>query len=429
MSNSQLVNYVKISPNKTSPRNHVIDTITIHCMAGNMKIESCGYMFEQSSRAASSNYGIGSDGRIAMYVEEKDRSWCSSNRANDHRAITIEVANDGGAETGWHVSDRAMISLIELCVDICKRNNIKELKWKADKNLIGQVDKQNMTVHRWFAAKECPGDYLYSKHSYIASEVNKRLNKNNVSAKVKIDMSIEQIYKYFKSKGLTDAGVAGLLGNLDAESGIRANNMQNSYEKQLGLTDITYTAYMQYEIDENRLGTFYNDKVGYGIAQWTFWSRKKELAEFSISVGHTIDSMQMQVGFLYKELTTKYKHVLNVLKSSNDVKQCSDCVLTQFEKPLNQSEEVKAVRYKKSLNYYNKYASNKLNKDVPFLVKVDISNLIIRKGSGTNYAKYGYIPKGTYTIVDVQQGQGSRLGWGKLKSGLGWISLDYVIIK
>lgn len=153
--NSPLVSYTKISPNKTSPRNHVIDTITIHCMAGNLSVERCGAVFAPTTRKASSNYGIGSDGRIAMYVEEKDRSWCTSNRTNDMRAITIEVANDGSAPD-WHVSDKALNSLIELVADICKRNNIKELKWQGNKSLIGQINKQNMTVHRWFAAKACP---------------------------------------------------------------------------------------------------------------------------------------------------------------------------------------------------------------------------------------------------------------------------------
>lgn len=175
MSNSSLVSHTKISPNKTSPRNHKIDTITIHCMAGNLTVEACGNMFAKVSRRASSNYGIDSDGRIAMYVEEKDRSWCSSNKANDHRAVTIEVANDGGAETGWHISNKAYNALIALLVDICKRNNIKQLLWKADKSLIGKVDKQNMTVHRWFAAKACPGDYLYNLHGQIAKEVNEIL--------------------------------------------------------------------------------------------------------------------------------------------------------------------------------------------------------------------------------------------------------------
>jgi len=175
MSNSSLVSYTQISPNKTSPRNHAIDTITIHCMAGNLSIETCGNVFAPSSRQASSNYGIGSDGRIGMYVEEKDRSWCSSNAANDHRAVTIEVANDGGAETGWHVSDKAYQALINLVADICKRNNIKKLLWKGDKSLIGQISQQNMTVHRWFAAKACPGDYLYNLHGQIADAVNAKL--------------------------------------------------------------------------------------------------------------------------------------------------------------------------------------------------------------------------------------------------------------
>lgn len=175
MNNSNLICYTKISPNKTSPRNHKIDTISIHCMAGNLSVETCGNVFAPSSRQASSNYGIGSDGRIAMYVEEKDRSWCTSSASNDNRAVTIEVANDGGAETGWHVSDKAYKALLDLVTDICRRNGIKRLLWKGDKALIGQVDKQNMTVHRWFAAKACPGDYLYNLHGQIAAEVNKRL--------------------------------------------------------------------------------------------------------------------------------------------------------------------------------------------------------------------------------------------------------------
>lgn len=173
MSNSSLVSYTKISPNRTSPRNHRIDTITIHCMACDLSVERCGAVFAKRTRMASSNYGVGSDGRIAMYVEEKDRSWCSSNRANDHRAITIEVACE--PVHPYKVTDAAMTALINLLEDICRRNDIKQLLWKGDKSLIGQVDKQNMTVHRWFAKKACPGGYLYGKHGYIAAEVNKRL--------------------------------------------------------------------------------------------------------------------------------------------------------------------------------------------------------------------------------------------------------------
>ena len=176
MSDSSLVNYTAISPFRTVPRNHKIDTITIHCMAGNFSVETCGNIFQRSGRNASSNYGIGSDGRVGLYCPEKDRSWCSSNRDNDHRAITIEVANDGGAETGWHISDKAMETLIKLCADICQRNGIQKLVWSDKKSdRVGHKNGVNMTCHRDFAAKACPGDYIYSKEGYIAAEVNKLL--------------------------------------------------------------------------------------------------------------------------------------------------------------------------------------------------------------------------------------------------------------
>lgn len=180
MSNSPLVSCTRLSPNRTSPRNHAIDTITIHCMAGNASVESCGALFAKASAEASSNYGIGSDGRIALYVDEGDRSWASSNAANDHRAVTIEVANSGG-EPDWPVSDQAYAALINLCVDICRRNGIQKLLWRGDKSLVGQVDRQNMTAHRWFAAKACPGDYLYSRFGEIAAQVNERLEEEHVT--------------------------------------------------------------------------------------------------------------------------------------------------------------------------------------------------------------------------------------------------------
>lgn len=173
MSNSPLVSFTQISPAKNSPRKSKIDTITIHCYVGQVTVERMGRGFCAENSRTSCNYGIGYDGRIGMYVEEKDRSWCSSNKANDHRAITIEVASD--SDHPYAVRDAAYKSLINLLEDICRRNGIKELKWKADKKLIGKVDQQNMTVHRWFADKACPGQYLYSRHGQIAEEVNKRL--------------------------------------------------------------------------------------------------------------------------------------------------------------------------------------------------------------------------------------------------------------
>lgn len=167
MSNSPLISYTKISPNRTSPRKKPIRKITIHHMAGNLTVEQCGAVFAPTSRRASSNYGIGTDGRIGMYVEEKDRAWTSSSPDNDNQAVTIEVANST-LGPNWTVSDKAMASLIDLCVDICKRNGIQRLNFTGDKT-------GNLTMHCYFKSTLCPGPYLKSKFPYIASEVNKRL--------------------------------------------------------------------------------------------------------------------------------------------------------------------------------------------------------------------------------------------------------------
>lgn len=164
--NSSLVNYTKLSPNY-NPRDRKISKITIHHMAGNLTVETCGNIFASSAREASANYGIGSDGRVGLYVEEKNRSWASANRENDMMAVTIEVANDGGAPD-WHVSDVAIAKLIDLCVDICKRNGIKKLNYTGD-------TRGNVTRHNMFVPTGCPGPYLQSKFPYIVSEVNKRL--------------------------------------------------------------------------------------------------------------------------------------------------------------------------------------------------------------------------------------------------------------
>lgn len=174
MSNSPLVDYTRISPNKNSPRNHKIDTITIHCVVGQCTVETLGNIFAPTSRQASSNYGVGTDGKIGMYVEEKDRSWCSSNAANDNRAVTIEVASD--TKHPYAANDRAFAALLDLVTDICKRNGIKKLVWSTKKaDRVNHKNGCNMTVHRDYANKSCPGDYLYNRHGEIAAEVNRRL--------------------------------------------------------------------------------------------------------------------------------------------------------------------------------------------------------------------------------------------------------------
>lgn len=168
MAYSKLVTHINLSPNCYSPRNNKIDTIVIHHMASVLSVQQCGQVFATSSRQASSNYGIDSNGNVGLYVDESNASWASSNYAVDNRAVTIEVSNDavGG---NWHVSDKALAKLIDLCVDICERNGIKKLNFTGD-------SRGNLVMHRYYAPTACPGDYLASKFHYIADEVNKRLN-------------------------------------------------------------------------------------------------------------------------------------------------------------------------------------------------------------------------------------------------------------
>lgn len=323
--NSPLVNYTRLSPNHSSPRNHEIDTITIHCVVGQVTVERLGEIFAPSSRQASSNYGIGLDGKIGMYVEEKNRSWCSSNRDNDHRAITIECASD--TKHPYAINDKVYSSLINLCVDICKRNNIKELKWKADKSLIGQPDKQNMTVHRWFASKSCPGDYIYSRLGQIADEVNARLQPENVSPEpVSSDIKVGDVVKVIDG------------------------------------------------------ATYYDGKTAV-----PGWVRNKE--------------------WIVSAITGERAVIDKSVDGANSINS-----------PIN-------------VKYLIKVSSNEVVEKVevfePYIVKVEISNLNIRKGPGTNYDKNGFTGKGAFTIVEESSGKGSKKGWGKLKSGAGWISLDY----
>ena len=187
-SNSSLATVRMISPNRTPNRNHAIDTITIHCFVGQVTAKRGCEVFQPSSRKASCNYVVGYDGSIGLCVEEKDRSWCSggtdkkgnpirvngiSGSSNDYQAVTIEVASD--TKHPYTITDKAMAALIELCTDICRRNGIKQLLWKGDKTLVGRVAQQNLTVHRWFANKACPGDYIYERLGDIAAKVNAKL--------------------------------------------------------------------------------------------------------------------------------------------------------------------------------------------------------------------------------------------------------------
>ncbi len=196
MSNSSLITYTNISPNRNSPRNHDIDTITIHCIVGQCSAKAGCDWFAQSAAKASANYVVGKDGDIGLSVDEGDRSWCSSSPANDNRAVTIEVASD--TTEPYAVTDAAYNALITLVADICGRNGIGRLIWSTDKNTrVNHLNGANMTVHRDYANKSCPGEYLYSRHGDIAERVNAILNRNenNNNESEVIEMTGEEIYR------------------------------------------------------------------------------------------------------------------------------------------------------------------------------------------------------------------------------------------
>ena len=310
MSNSPLVSYTKLSPNHSGQRTHSIDRITPHCVVGQLSAESICGCFTSTSRQASCNYGIGTDGKIALCVEEKNRSWCSSSNANDQRAVTIECASD--LKEPYAMNDKVYASLVNLCVDICKRNGKKKLLWLGDKNKTlnysPKSDEMVLTVHRWFANKSCPGNWLYSRMGNLAAEVTKRLG--GTSSTTPSTPAKETLYRVRKTWA-------------DSKSQLGAYKVLDNAKKKA---------------DEN---------PGYSV----------------------------------------------------------------FD------ESGKVV--------YSGKTSTPAQTFKPYLVKVTTSVLNIRKGAGTNYGTNGAIrDMGVYTIVAEANGQGATK-WGKLKSGAGWISLDY----
>lgn len=330
MSNSPLVCYTRLSPNHSGKRTRAIDTISIHCMAGNLSVETCGAVFAPTSRQASSNYGIGSDGRIALYVDEANRSWCTSSAANDQRAVTIEVANSGGAPD-WPVSAQAYAALLDLVTDICKRNGIKRLLWKGDKSLIGQVNRQNLTVHRWFAAKACPGDYLYKLHGAIANEVNRRLGAATTEPEK-------------PAPAPTTPAPALKIGDV---------------------VDFTGT---------------------------------RHYASATASTGPSCKPGKAKITAVAAGRAHPY-HLRAVTGGGSTVYGWVDAANIKTE----------------AADTFSSYR-----------VKVEISDLNIRTGPGTNNGSKGYIKPGVYTIIKEAAGTGASK-WGKLKSGAGWISLDYAV--
>ena len=368
MSNSPLVSYTNLSPNRTSPRNHKIDTITIHCVVGQLTakqiVDLVRFQTYNAKNGSSCNYAVGTDGSIGLCVEESNRSWCTSSRTNDHRAITIEVASD--KTHPYAVNDKAMSALIELVADICKRNGIKELKWKADKSLIGQVDKQNMTAHRWFANTACPGDYLYSRFGDIAEAVNKKLNKTSIKPVVS-----GEIYRVRTSWNAPESQI-GAYNSLE-NARIACDKAGNGYE--VYNTD----GIAVYPVKENT-----NEDIT--LKKGAKGDKVKELQTLLDNLGY---ECEIDGSFGAKTLT-------QVLKFQKDY-------------DLEQDGSVGPKTWKA------------LRAFAPYKVRVIALSLNVRKGPGTKYkiASTAIKRNQIHTIVRKQG------NWGLLKSHKGWISLKY----
>ena len=365
MSNSSLVTYTKLSPHCYKPRKYPISRVTIHHMAWTQcTSKKCADSFANPSRQASANYCRGYDGDIAQSVKEENAAWTSSSYDNDNRAVTIEVANSTNGPD-WKVSDKSYKALINLVTDICKRNGKDKILWFADENkALSYIPKDNemlMTVHRWFSATLCPGPYLYSKMGDIANAVNKNLQKQEEQEVVIETLTIDkndpvdrQIWTFLKGKGLNDYAVAGIMGNLKAESNLRPDNLQNSFEKKLNYTDISYTQ----AVDSGAYKNFATDGAGYGLAQWTYHTRKAALLAFAKKQKKSIANLEMQLEFLWQEMQN-YTGMMNVLRDAHTIRSASNTFLFSFERPADQSVSVQDKRVELSKEFYAKFANQK----------------------------------------------------------------------
>lgn len=231
------------------------------------------------------------------------------------------------------------------------------------------------------------------------------------------------IWDFLQRKKISDYAVAGIMGNLYAESGLNPINLQDTFEKSLGMTDEEYTA----AVDNGSYKNFAYDSAGYGLAQWTYYSRKEDLLLFAKNSNTSIGDLRMQLNFFWKELQNYV--TISELNKASSVMDASNLILLNYERPADQSSMVKSKRAEFGINFYNKYGSEEVNLNKTdfreYKVKVVADILNYRNGPGINNLKCGTIRKDeVYTIVETSVGLGSSR-WGKLKSGAGWIALDY----
>lgn len=488
--NSSMVVYKKLSPNHSGQRTHSIDRITPHCVVGQCTAEGLGEWFEKQSTQASSNYGIDRDGRVALYVEEKNRSWCTSSNANDQRAITIECASD--TTEPYTFRDVVYQTLIKLCIDICKRNGKNKLIWFRDKdktlNYSPESGEMILMVHRWFANKSCPGNWMYARMGDLAEKVTKALQGSadtgggstakGTQASVLKNLSEADAIKKVGALFTADQKKSGILASVSLaqfilESGYGkselAQNANNIFGMKCSLSGNTWSGSSWDGKSEYTKKTQEQNPDG-SMVTITADFRKYPCIEDSIA-DHSAYLLGAKNGskLRYAGLKgcTDYKKAVQIIKnggyatSLTYVEKLISIIerwnLTQYDAKDSGGEVIRWYRVRKSwadvksqkgvykiLDNAKKCADQNpgykvFDADgkvvyetkatepavkVPFLVNISISDLNIRTGPGVNHSRVQFCPPGVYTIVAVSEGAGASM-WGKLKSGIGWLSLDF----
>lgn len=431
--NSSLVTCTVKSPNHSGTRTHNIDRITPHCVVGQLAAANIGGCFTSSSRQASSNYGIGTEGGICLIVDECNRSWCSSSNANDQRAITIECASDKTAPYAFN--DTVYNKLIELCVDICKRYNKTKVVWISDKNTaLAYEPKANeilFTVHRWFADTACPGEWLMGKMEDLANQVNSKLGGGGGSSTTGTGTTSTQMYRVRK----TWADVASQKGAYRDLSNAKAKCDENpgySVFDNNGNVVYTSTVVTVSSTQMYRVRKTWTDASTQKGA-YRDLNNAKECCDKN--AGYSVFDNDGNIVYSNSTSTTTTSNTLNEgdviqLKSGATYATGGDIPKWVFNSTLYyrgrnnngiifSTQKTGAITGVVKEDMVTKVSSS--SSSCPYIVRVTVAALNIRKGPGTNYSTNGCIKdKGSYTIVEETN------GWGRLKSGVGWICLDYV---
>lgn len=365
------------------------------------------------------------DGSVATYqtLPWDIRGWhsgyyskASTTNANKMGYIGFEICEDGLTDKTY--LEKVYKEAVELCIYLCKQYGLDPTKDGViichSEGHTRKIASNHGDVNHWWPKL---GKTMAQFRRDVASGMDKvSIEVSNPVTPDSVDP--RALWNLLKQYALTDAGASAVMANMQAESGLRANNLQNSYESKLGFTDEAYTA----AVDSGKYKNFSTDKAGYGLCQWTYPPRKAALLKH---VGKSsIGDWKAQVSFMMVELSSMTS-VLSKLTTSTDVSECTEVFLKKYEVPASVNDpKTLGARLAYAKDFLSRFGTEAQLRQVPYKVRVKVKNLNIRSSNSSSSASKGYINPGVYTIVQEAAGPGATL-WGKLKSGQGWISLDW----